>query len=146
MKNWEIREGTMQDLAPELGSDVFMYLDPPYWGRTFDYSDNPNEAGRLLDDLQRETIDIGAEHEGPVVYSNYLLDPDTREPYHEAINYLLDQGYDITPWARNIKTGKTGGKNVVEMLATRNMPEWKGLSEKIRRQPVGGRLGQSTLF
>jgi len=43
----------------------------------------------------------------------------------------VDEGFDIHPWPRNIKTSKGGGKNVVEMIATRDI-DWPGMGRKNR--------------
>lgn len=131
MRDWDLRTQPMQEVSRELNErdDIFSYYDPPYAKRTFSYGDKSTADEE--DQLQADTLSAAIASQGPVVYSNYLVDPDSREVLHGITDPLLDEGFDIHPWPRNIKTSKEGGKNVIEMLATRDI-DWPGMGRKKR--------------
>ncbi len=121
LKNVEIHTGDFRDTSKLLDRNDAFYLDPQYIGRDIQYGGSDEQKqGVGFDQLQRDTLKVGAEHEGPVLLSNYMYDPKTGKPFDNYIESALDHGYQIHPWLRKPK----GNKNpVVEMLATRNFPE-----------------------
>ena len=131
MRDWDLRTDRMQDVSREMNErdDIFSYYDPPYARRTFSYGDKSTADEE--DQLQHDTLHAAINSPGPVAYSNYMIDPDTREVLHGITDPLVDEGFDIHPWPRNIKTSKGGGKNVVEMIATRDI-DWPGMGRKNR--------------
>ena len=138
-RDWTVLNKPFQEVAPTLGEKDFTYFDPPYPHRTFNYADNIEQSSRDADSqLQRETIEAAINSAGPVIYSNYLTNPNTGEVLHELTDPLIDDDFTIDAWPRNIKTSKPGGKNVLEMIATRDI-DWPGMGRK------GFKIPESTL-
>ena len=123
LRNVDIHTGDIRETSKNLTGQHALYLDPQYVARDIQYGGSKEQKeGVGFDDLQRDTLRIGGEHKGPVLYSNYMYDPKSRKPLTNLIDAALDEGFDINPWIRKPK----GNKNpVVEMLATRNFPERK---------------------
>lgn len=122
LKDVEIRTGDIRDTAKFLTGDEFLYLDPQYVGRKIQYGGSDEQLqGGLYDQLQRDTINIGAKHDGPVVYSNYMVNPTTGLPNQEMIDDLLDADFDLHTWMRK---PKDSGRPVVEVLGLRNFPDF----------------------
>lgn len=120
LANVDIHTGSISDTARHLTPEHLLYLDPPYISRDINYGGSAEQgAGKTLDDLQMETLRIGAEHEGPVILSNYLYDKNTLEPLHEYIDAMKEYGYTIYPWLRKPKGNRDPQ---VEVIATRNIP------------------------
>jgi hypothetical protein len=121
LKDVEVHTGDLRHTAKKLQGDEFLYLDPQYVGRKIQYGGSDEQLqGGLYDQLQRDTIDIGARHDGPVVYSNYMVNPQTGLPNQEMIDDLLDADFDLHTWMRKPKANKTP---VVEVLGLRNFPD-----------------------
>jgi len=130
LKDVEIHSGDLRDTAKLMQGDEFLYLDPQYVGRKIQYGGSDEQLqGGLYDQLQRDTIKIGAEHDGPVVYSNYMVNPQTGLPNQEMIDDLLDANFDTHTWMRKPKRNATP---VVEVLGLRNFPEHvqRGMKKK----------------
>jgi hypothetical protein len=121
MRDVEIHTGDLRDTVNLLEGDEFMYLDPQYLDRQIQYGgSDQQQSGTGYDQLQRDTIRIGAEHDGPVLYSNYLVGPKSGLPNEEMIRDLLDGGFDLHTWMRK---PKQNARPVVEVLGLRNFPE-----------------------
>lgn len=127
MKNFEIHQGDFKDTANLLGRDDLLYLDPPYISRDIDYGGTKEQkAGKDFDQLQRDVIRVGEQHEGPSIISNYMYGKDSGEPLYEYIDALLDAGYDIHPWLRK---PKANNKAQAELLALRGFPKQENLNK-----------------
>jgi len=125
MKNFEIHQGDFKDAANLLGRKDNLYLDPPYISRDIDYGGTKEQKeGKDFDQLQRDVIRVGEQHEGPSIISNYMYGKDSGEPLYEYIEALLDAGYDIHPWLRK---PKANNKAQAELLALRGFPEQQNL-------------------
>tara|TARA_R100001463_G_scaffold2797_4_gene11598 strand:+ start:1089 stop:2975 length:1887 start_codon:yes stop_codon:yes gene_type:complete len=125
MKNFEIHQGDFKDAANLLGRHDLLYLDPPYISRDIDYGGTKEQKeGKDFDQLQRDVIRVGEQHEGPSIISNYMYGKDSGEPLYEYIEALLDAGYDIHPWLRK---PKANNKAQAELLALRGFPEQQNL-------------------
>ena len=61
--------------------------------------------GINFDDLQRDTLRIAAEHEGPVMYSNYMYGKDG-EPMYNLIDAAQDADMTFTNLSRKPKGNK----------------------------------------
>ena len=121
LRDVEIHTGDIRETAKLLQGDEFLYLDPQYVGRKIQYGGSKEQLeGGLYDQLQRDTIRIGGEHDGPVVYSNYMVNPQTGLPNYEMLDDLMNYDYDAHSWMRKTKGNKLP---VVEVLALRNFPE-----------------------
>ena len=72
---------------------------------------------------------IGAEHDGPVVYSNYMINPQTGLPNYERLDDLRDADFDAHTWMRKPKRNATP---VVEVLGLKKF--------NLRTQLRGARL------
>jgi len=127
MKNFDIYQGDFKDAANLLGRDDLLYLDPPYISRDIDYGGTKEQkAGKDFDQLQRDVIRVGEQHEGPSIISNYMYGKDSGEPLYEYIDALLDAGYDIHPWLRK---PKANNKAQAELLALRGFPKQENLNK-----------------
>lgn len=125
LRNVDIRTGDLRQTADALTPEHLLYLDPPYISRDISYGGSSQQMeGKTFDQLQRDTIDIASEHEGPSIISNYLYDKNTRQPLQEYINALLDAEMQIHPWIRKPKGNKDPQ---VEVIATKNFPQQKTL-------------------
>ena len=121
MKDYEIHQGDFREAANLLGRNDVLYLDPPYISRNIDYGGTSEQKeGKDFDQLQRDVIRIGEQHDGPSIISNYMYGKDSGEPLYEYIESLLDAGYDIHPWLRK---PKANNKAQAELLALRNFPK-----------------------
>ena len=121
MRDVEIHTGDLRDTVKLLDGDEFMYLDPQYQDRQIQYGgSDEQQSGTGFDQLQRDTIRIGGEHDGPVLYSNYLVGPKSGLPNSEMIEELLDYDFDLHTWMRK---PKQNARPVVEVLGLRNFPE-----------------------
>ena len=121
LKDVEIQTGDIRDTAKLLDGDEFLYLDPQYQGRQIQYGGSDEQLqGGQHDQLQRDTIRIGAEHDGPVVYSNYMINPQTGLPNYEMLDDLRDADFDAHTWMRKPKRNATP---VVEVLGLKNFPK-----------------------
>jgi site-specific DNA-adenine methylase len=121
MRDVEIHTGDLRDTVNLLEGDEFLYLDPQYIDRQIQYGgSDEQQSGGGYDQLQRDTIRIGGEHDGPVLYSNYLVGPKHGNPNYDMVSDLLDSGFDLHTWMRKPKQNKTP---VVEVLGLRNFPE-----------------------
>ena len=130
MRDVEIHTGDLRDTHKLLQGDEYLYLDPQYIDRMHQYGGSDEQlSGGGYDQLQRDTIRIGAEHDGPVLYSNYLVGPKSGLPNEEMIADLLDSGFDAHTWMRK---PKGNSRPVVEVLGLRNHPEHvqRGLKTK----------------
>ena len=93
-RDWTVLNKPFQEVAPTLGEKDFTYFDPPYPHRTFNYADNIEQSSRDADSqLQRETIEAAINSAGPVIYSNYLTNPNTGEVLHDLTDPLIDEGF-----------------------------------------------------
>ena len=66
-------------------------------------------------------LTLGQDTMAPVVYSNYMVNPQTGLPNQEMIDDLLDANFDLHTWMRKPKANKTP---VVEVLGLRNFPNY----------------------
>ena len=106
-KDVDIRHGDAFDLQDELRPDDLLYLDPPYIGRSMDYgATSLQQQGRTYDDFQRKILQMGREHEGPSILSNYMYAKDKDQPLEQYIKDAMDSGYDLYPWLRKPKGNK----------------------------------------
>ena len=127
MKNFEIHQGDFRDAANLLGRKDNLYLDPQYISRDIDYGGTKEQKeGKDFDQLQRDVIRVGEQHEGPSIISNYMYGKDSGEPLYAYIEALLDAGYDIHPWLRK---PKANNKAQAELLALRGFPEQQNLDK-----------------
>jgi len=106
-KGVDIREGDAFDLNDQLRPDDLLYLDPPYIGRDMDYGATTlQQQGRTYDDFQRKILQMGREHEGPSILSNYMYAKDKHQPLDRYIKDAMDSGYTLYPWLRKPKANK----------------------------------------
>tara|TARA_R100000458_G_scaffold50811_1_gene51143 strand:+ start:252 stop:1862 length:1611 start_codon:yes stop_codon:yes gene_type:complete len=125
LRGIDIHQGDLRETSKLLTPDHVLYLDPPYLRRNIDYGGSAQQReGKDFDELQRDTIRIGREHEGPSIISNYMYDKDTHEPLRDYIEALLNAGYDIYPWLRKPKANKLAQ---AELLALRGFPKQQRL-------------------
>jgi len=121
LRDVEIHTGDLRDTSKLLQGDEFLYLDPQYVDRLIQYGGSDEQlSGEGYDQLQRDTVKIGAEHDGPVVYSNYLIGAKHGVPNSDLVSDLLDNDFDLHTWVRKPKPTSLP---VVEMLGLRNFPE-----------------------
>ena len=120
LKDVEIHTGDLRQTSQYLTPEHLLYLDPPYVDRLIDYGGSSQQMeGKGLDQLQRDTLRIGAEHEGPSIYSNYLYGKDGM-PLYDLIDEAVDSGYSLYPWLRKPKGNK---QPKVEMLGLKGFPK-----------------------
>ena len=128
MRDVEIHTGDLRDNVKLLEGDEFLYLDPQYIDRKTQYGgSNEQQSGVGYDELQRDTVKIGTQHDGPVLYSNYLVGPQSGNPNYEMISDLLDGGFDLHTWMRK---PKRNARPVVEVLGLRNFPDHVQLGKR----------------
>lgn len=103
-KGVDIRHGDAFDLHELLRPTDLLYLDPPYIGRDMDYgATSLQRQGRTYDDFQRKILQMGREHEGPSILSNYMYAKDQHQPLEQYIKDVIDSGYTVYPWLRSPK-------------------------------------------
>jgi site-specific DNA-adenine methylase len=127
LKDVDIHEGDFRESAKHLTRHHNLYLDPQYISRDIGYGgSSQQQEGKEFDQMQRDVIRIGREHEGPSIISNYMYDKNTRKPLYGYIDELMDSGYDIHPWLRKPK-----GTNLAqaELLALRGFPKQLDLTQ-----------------
>jgi len=130
LKDVDIHTGDLRQTSEFLTPQHTTYLDPPYQGRDISYGGSAEQLqGKTFDDLQRDTLRIASELEGPVIYSNYMYDKDG-EPMYNLIDAAQDADMTIHPWLRKPKGNKEAK---VEMIGLRNFPNTVDMSEMQRR-------------
>jgi len=121
MKDVDIYNEDFRDAFEFLTPQHLAYWDPPYMSRKVEYGGDPKQDwGSQYDDDQRDVVDLMGDHMGPSIYSNYLFPRDSKTPYYDLIEDLLDVEADIYPWMRK---PKANALPQIEVIATRNMPE-----------------------
>jgi site-specific DNA-adenine methylase len=128
LKDVDIHTGDLRQTSQYLTPEHLLYLDPPYVDRLIDYGGSSQQMeGKGLDQLQRDTLRIGAEHEGPSIYSNYLYGKDGM-PLYDLIDEAVDSGYSLYPWLRKPKGNKDAK---VEMLGLKGFPKMSSQQQKL---------------
>jgi len=131
LREVEVHTGDLRDTSKLLQGDEFLYLDPQYVDRVHQYGGSDEQlSGGGYDQLQRDTVKIGAKHDGPVVYSNYLIGAKHGVPNEDLVSDLLDNDFDLHTWVRK---PKSTNMPVVEMLGLRNFPENVQRAKSLRK-------------
>ena len=127
LKDVDIHEGDFRESAKHLTRHHNLYLDPAYISRDIDYGGtSQQQEGKEFDQMQRDVIRVGREHEGPSIISNYMYDKNTRKPLYGYIDALMEAGYDIHPWLRK---PKANNQVQAELLALRGFPKQLKLTQ-----------------